>query len=222
MWETFLPRVRPDQLWNAALDTLYMTGIAGAATAILGLVMGTVLFLTSPGQLMANRFIYRLVSALANVGRAIPFIILLVLLIPFTKAVVGTILGVNAALPALIFGAAPFYARLVEIAFREVDRGVIEAVRSMGGGIGTIIWRVLIPESAPALVSGLTVTLITLVGFTAMAGAIGAGGLGHLAYLEGFQRNNRQVTIVATLAVLAIVFAIQITGDALTRRLDKR
>lgn len=222
MWENLFPRVRADQLWQATLDTLYMTGMAGAATALLGLVLGAVLFLTSPGQMLANRVIYRVMSALVNVGRAIPFIILLVLLIPFTKAVVGTILGVNAALPALIFGTAPFYARLVEIAFREVDRGVIEAVRSMGGGTGTILLRVLVPESAPALVSGLTVTLIALVSYTAMAGAIGAGGLGHLAYLEGFQRNNRQVILVATGVILVLVFLIQFTGDRLTRLLDKR
>lgn len=222
MLATLFPRVRGDQLWQATVDTLYMTAFSGAATFVIGLLLGALLFMTSPGQMLANRVIYRVISALVNVGRAIPFIILLVLLIPFTKAVVGSILGVNAALPALIFGTAPFYARLVEIAFREVDRGVIEAVRSMGGGMGTILWRVLIPESAPALVSGLTVTLIALVSFTAMAGAIGAGGLGHLAYLEGFQRNNREVILVATGVILVIVFLIQFAGDRVTRLLDKR
>ena len=222
MFETIFPKVRPEQLWQATLDTLYMTAAAGVATFVLGLLLGAALFLTSPGQMLANRLVYRVMSALVNVGRAIPFIILLVLLIPFTKLVVGSILGVNAALPALILGTAPFYARLVEIAFREVDRGVIEAVRSMGASMNTIIFRVLIPESAPALASGLTVTLIALVSFTAMAGVIGAGGLGHLAYLEGFQRNNRQVILVATGVILILVFAIQYLGDRLTRALDKR
>lgn len=222
MFETLFPRVRGDQLWQATVDTLYMTGVAGAFTAALGLALGAVLFLTSPGQPLANRALYRAMSLVVNIGRAIPFIILLVLLIPFTKAVIGTILGVNAALPALIFGTAPFYARLVEIAFREVNRGVIEATRAMGGGMGTILFRVLIPEAAPALVSGMTVTLIALVSYTAMAGAIGAGGLGHLAYLEGFQRNNRQVILVATAVILVLVFAIQFAGDRITRHLDKR
>ncbi|MFC0282023.1 methionine ABC transporter permease [Falsigemmobacter intermedius] len=222
MLTSLFPRVRGDQLWQATLDTLYMTGVSGLLTAALGLALGAVLFLTSPGQPLANRVIYRAVSLVVNIGRAIPFIILLVLLIPFTKAVIGTILGVNAALPALIFGTAPFYARLVEIAFREVSRGVIEATRAMGGGMGTILFRVLIPEAAPALVSGMTVTLIALVSYTAMAGAIGAGGLGHLAYLEGFQRNNRQVIFVATAVILVLVFAIQFAGDRLTRHLDKR
>lgn len=222
MISSFLPRVRGDQLWQATLDTLYMTATAGVATFILGLVLGAGLLLTSPGQPLANGAIYRFLSALVNVGRAIPYIILLVLLIPVTRLLVGTMLGVNAALPSLILGTAPFYARLVEIAFREVDRGVIEATRAMGGGLGTILFRVLIPESAPALVSGITVTLIALVSFTAMAGVIGAGGLGHLAYLEGFQRNNQQVTFAATAAILIIVFAIQLAGDLLTRSLDKR
>lgn len=222
MLTSLFPRVRGDQLWQATLDTLYMTGVSGLLTAALGLVLGAVLFLTSPGQPLANRVIYRAMSLVVNIGRAIPFIILLVLLIPFTKAVIGTILGVNAALPALIFGTAPFYARLVEIAFREVSRGVIEATRAMGGGMGTILFRVLIPEAAPALVAGMTVTLIALVSYTAMAGAIGAGGLGHLAYLEGFQRNNRQVIFVATAVILVLVFAIQFAGDRLTRHLDKR
>ncbi len=218
----WLPNLRLAPLLKATEDTLYMTAMAGAAVFVLGLLLGTALHLTSPGRLLANRPLYWALSTLTNVFRAIPFIILLVLLIPFTRAVVGTILGVNAALPALIFGAAPFYARLVELAFREVDRGVIEATRAMGGGIGTVVFRVLIPEAAPALVSGLTVTLIALVGYTAMAGAIGAGGLGHLAYLEGFQRSRRDVTLAATLAVLLIVFVIQFLGDRLARRLDKR
>ena len=222
MLETLLPRVNFNQVWASTLDTLYMTFFSGLFTCAIGLVLGAALFLTSPGQALANGLFYRVLSWLVNIGRAIPFIILLVLLIPFTKAVVGTILGVNAALPALIVGAAPFYARLVEIAFREVDKGVIEATRAMGGGIPTILFRVLIPESSPALISGLTVTLISLVGYTAMAGAIGAGGLGHLAYLEGFQRSNRQVTFVATAVILLIVFAIQFAGDRMTRLLDKR
>lgn len=222
MLETLFPYVKLDQLGRAAYETLYMTTISGAATFVLGLLLGTLLFLTGPGQLLANRPVYGALSLLSNVFRSIPFIILIVLLIPFTKLVVGRILGVNAALPALIIGAAPFYARLVEIAFREVSKGVIEATRSMGGGIGTIVFKVLIPESAPALASGFTVTLISLVGFTAMAGVIGAGGLGNLAYLEGFQRNHSDVTLVATVTVLIIVFAIQFVGDRVTNQLDKR
>ena len=138
-----------------------------------------------------NRVINGVISAFVNIFRSIPFLILIVLLIPFTKALVGTMIGENAALPALIIGAAPFYARMVEIGLREIDKGVIEAAKSMGAKTSTIIWKVLLPESTPALVSGITVTAIALVGYTAMAGVIGAGGLGNLAYLDGFQRNQK-------------------------------
>ncbi|EPF7462284.1 ABC transporter permease [Serratia marcescens] len=222
MIESLFPHLRLEQLWDATWETLYMTGIAGLATLVLGIVLGVLLFLTSKGQLWQNRAVYSLISVLVNVFRSIPFIILIVLLIPFTKSLIGTILGADAALPALIVGAAPFYARLVEIALREVDKGVIEAARSMGAKNRTLIFRVLLPESSPALVSGITVTLIALVSYTAMAGVIGAGGLGNLAYLEGFQRNHSDVTLVATLTILLIVFVIQFIGDTLTRTLDKR
>jgi D-methionine transport system permease protein len=133
-----------------------------------------------------------------------------------------TMIGENAALPALIIGAAPFYARMVEIGLREIDKGVIEAAKSMGATTGTIIWKVLLPESMPALVSGITVTTIALVGYTAMAGVIGAGGLGNLAYLQGFQRSQNDVTLVATIIILIIVFIIQFIGDFITSKLDKR
>ena len=222
MLESLFPHLRLDSLLNATWETLYMTGIAGLATLVLGIVLGVLLFLTSRGQLLQNRAVSSLISVLVNVFRSIPFIILIVLLIPFTKTLIGTILGADAALPALIVGAAPFYARLVEIGLREVDKGVIEAARSMGAKTSTIIFRVLLPESSPALVSGITVTLIALVSYTAMAGVIGAGGLGNLAYLEGFQRNHGDVTLAATLTILLIVFVIQFIGDTLTTTLDKR
>jgi D-methionine transport system permease protein len=162
------------------------------------------------------------IGLFVNIFRSIPFIILIVLLIPFTKLLVGSILGANAALPALIIGAAPFYARMVEIALREIDKGVIEASYAMGASNGQIIFKVLIPEALPALVSGITVTAIALVSYTAMAGVIGAGGLGNFAYLEGFQGSNPLLTFVATVAILILVFIIQFTGDYFTKKLDKR
>ena len=222
MAESFLPHLKWEQLWAATQETLYMTALSGAATFVLGILLGLALFLTARGGLFQNRALYSAISILVNVFRSIPFIILIVLLIPFTKALVGTILGANAALPALIVGAAPFYARLVEIALREVDKGVIEATRSMGARLSTLVFRVLLPESSPALVSGITVTLIALVSYSAMAGVIGAGGLGNLAYLEGFQRNHNDVTLVATVTILIIVFIIQFCGDVITSLLDKR
>ena len=222
MAETLFPHLKWDQLWAATLETLYMTALSGIATFVLGIALGLALFLTARGGLFQNRTLYSVISIVVNVFRSIPFIILIVLLIPFTKTIVGTILGANAALPALIVGAAPFYARLVEIALREVDKGVIEATRSIGARLSTLIFRVLLPESSPALVSGITVTLIALVSYSAMAGVIGAGGLGNLAYLEGFQRNHGDVTLVATVTILIIVFIIQFCGDIITSLLDKR
>ena len=222
MAEELFPHMKWEQLLAATQETLYMTALSGAATFILGIALGLALFLTACGGLFPNRAVYSAISLVVNIFRSIPFIILIVLLIPFTKAMVGTILGANAALPALIVGAAPFYARLVEIALREVDKGVIEATRSMGARLSTLIFRVLLPESSPALVSGITVTLIALVSYSAMAGVIGAGGLGNLAYLEGFQRNHSDVTLVATVTILLIVFIIQLCGDVITSLLDKR
>ena len=192
------------------------------AVFIVGLFLGLLLYLTSNSKSAFGRGFYAVVTAIVNIFRAIPFIILIVLLIPFTKALIGTIIGVQAAIPALIISAAPFYARLVEIGLREVDKGVIEAARAMGAKKSTIITKVLIPESLPAIISGLTVTAIALVGSTAMAGVIGAGGLGNLAYLDGFQRNNSTLTFVATVLILIIVFAIQILGDTIVKKVDKR
>ncbi|MBF0714877.1 methionine ABC transporter permease [Gemelliphila palaticanis] len=211
-----------DKIWEKTLETIIMTVESLIAVFVLGIILGLLLYLTSNSQ---NKFValfYTIVTAIVNIFRAIPFIILIVLLIPFTKAVVGTMLGVQAAIPALIISAAPFYARLVEIGLREVDKGVIEAAKSMGATNFTIITKVLIPESKPALISGLTVTAIALVGSTAMAGVIGAGGLGNLAYLDGFQRSNNQVTFVATVIILIIVFAVQYLGDFIVKKVDKR
>ncbi|MED4454246.1 methionine ABC transporter permease [Metabacillus fastidiosus] len=230
MLEQLLPEVNWEKVWSATYETVYMTGLSVIATFVLGLVLGLLLFLTSNNNLTGNkpiivaigRIVNIIIGAIVNIGRSIPFIILIILLLPFTKIIVGTILGANAALPALIIGAAPFYARMVEIALREIDKGVIEAAKSMGAKTSTIIFKVLLPESMPALVSGITVTAIALIGYTAMAGAIGAGGLGNLAFLEGFNRGNTEVTIIATIFILIIVFIIQFIGDIITKAIDKR
>ena len=222
MITNLFPNVDWEHMWAATYETLYMTTIATAVTFILGLALGILLFLTSPNQLWANKLVNFLTGSLVNIFRSIPFIVLIILLIPFTKFLLGTIRGANAALPALIIGAAPFYARMVLIALREIDKGVIEAARSMGAKTSTIIWKVLIPESLPALLSGITVTAVALVGYTAMAGIIGAGGLGNLAYLDGFQRGRTDVTIMATILILVVVFVIQWIGDFITAKTDKR
>ncbi|WP_456277787.1 methionine ABC transporter permease [Bacillus sp. AK128] len=222
MIEQLFPNVNWDRMLEATLETLYMTAISVLATFILGIILGLLLFLTAKGNLWENAAVNSIVAAFVNIFRSIPFIILIILLIPFAKFIVGTMLGSNAALPALIIGAAPFYGRMVEIALREINKGVIEASRAMGATTWTIIWKVLLPESMPALVSGITVTAIALVGYTAMAGVVGAGGLGNLAFLEGFQRSQGDVTFMSTVIILVIVFIIQFIGDRVTSMLDKR
>ncbi|MEK4627488.1 MAG: methionine ABC transporter permease [Solibacillus sp.] len=222
MLEQLFPNVDWGKMMEATYETLYMTTIATVITFVLGIIIGIVLFLTSDNQLWANKAAHFLTGSIVNIFRSIPFIVLIILLIPFTKFLLGTIRGANAALPALIIGAAPFYARMVLIALREIDKGVIEAARSMGAKTSTIIWKVLIPESLPALISGITVTAVALVGYTAMAGIIGAGGLGNLAFLDGFQRNRTDVTLMATILILVVVFIIQYIGDFITTKVDKR
>jgi D-methionine transport system permease protein len=222
MLSQLFPNVDWEKMTEALYETVYMTAVSTVITFILGLAIGILLFLTSPHQVWANRIVYFLTGSLVNIFRSIPFIVLIILLIPFTKFLLGSIRGANAALPALIIGAAPFYARMVLIALREIDKGVIEAARSMGAKTSTIIFKVLVPESLPALISGITVTAVALVGYTAMAGIIGAGGLGNLAYLQGFQRSQPDVTLMATILILLVVFIIQYIGDFITAKIDKR
>jgi len=217
-----LTNIKMEDIWTATYETFYMTIIALIGTAIIGIILGLLLYLTSKDAIWENTTFNVIVASIVNVFRAIPFIILILLLFPFTNFLVGTVRGPTAALPALIIGSAPFYARLAEIAFREVDKGVIEAAKSMGAKTSTIIFKVLIPESKPALVSGLTVTAIALIGYTAMAGVVGAGGLGDYAYFHGFQRRQFDVVLLCTILILIIVFIFQFIGDFITNKMDKR
>ena len=211
----------PD-LWSAAFETIWMTIVSILIVAVFGLLLGLLLYETSGSNSKAVKALNRVVALFVNVFRSIPFIILIVLLLPVTQVLVGAITGAKAAIPSLVFSAAPFYARLVEIAFHEVDGGVLEAAESMGATKWQLVFKVLIPESLPALVSGITVTAISLIGYTAMAGAIGAGGLGQLAYTDGFQSYNNAITLTATVVIVIIVFAFQYLGDFAVKRIDKR
>ncbi|WP_139367600.1 methionine ABC transporter permease [Bacillus alkalicellulosilyticus] len=222
MGTKLLPNVRWENIWEATIETLSMTFVSVLLTAFFGIILGLLLFLTAKGNLWENRPVYTVTAMYVNVFRSIPFIILIILLIPLTKFFVGTIFGWKAAIPALVFGAAPFYARMVEIALREIDKGVIEAAQSMGASHFQIIYKVLLPESKPALISGITVTSIALVSYTAMAGFIGAGGLGYIAFMDGYQRNNWDIVWVATITILVIIFIIQWIGDFYTNKTDKR
>lgn len=213
--------VWPDVI-KAINETLYMTFIPTFYVFVIGLILGLLLFLTGKGRSLENTWVHLILGGIINIFRAIPFIILLTLLMPFTKAIMSTIVGPKGAIPTLIISAAPFYARLVDIALNEIPSGIIEAAESMGANTRQIITKVLIPESLPALVSGITVTAIALIGSTAVAGVIGAGGLGNLAYLIGYTRNKVDIIFVATVAILILVFIIQIIGDKATKIIDKR
>lgn len=210
------------KLWTSTLDTLYMTFASLVAVFIIGLILGLLLYETSKRNGAFAKAIYYVTTIIVNVLRSIPFIILIVLLIPVTRTFLGTITGPTAGLPALILSAAPFYARLVETGFRDVDKGVIEAAEAMGASKFEIVTKVLIPESLPSIISGITVTAISLIGFSAVAGIIGAGGLGNMAYLDGFQRSRNTVILVATITIVLIVFIVQAIGDFTAKKIDKR
>lgn len=215
-------RVNPESMQQAAIDTLFMTVVAMIFVIVIGFLLGLLLYSLSRNKSPFAKICYSILSVVSNIFRSIPYIVLIILLMDFSRKLVGTGIGAKAAIPSLIVSAAPFYARLVEIAFREVDSGVLEAADAMGASRIQKIFKVLIPESTPALLSGVTLTTITMIGFTAMAGIIGGGGLGGLAYQEGFSRNNNTVTLVATVLILVIVFIIQFVGDQLVKRSDKR
>lgn len=212
--------------WDAMLlaiqETIFMTFISLLIAVILGFLLGIILYITKEDGLKPNKIIHRILDFIVNLLRAVPFIILIFILLPVTVFLVGTMLGAKAALPALIISSAPFYARMCMIALSEVDKGTIEASKAMGASNLQIITKVLLPEAKPALISSITVMGISLVGYTAMAGCIGAGGLGNLAYMYGFARQNMVVMYTATFFVLVIVFVIQGIGDFIVKKVDKR
>ncbi|MFZ4834238.1 methionine ABC transporter permease [Rouxiella sp. Mn2063] len=210
-----------DDIGQACLDTLSMLGISLGFTVLFGLPLGIVLYLSSQSRLLNAPVLYRLLSLCVNVVRSLPFIILLIVLIPFTTLLTGTALGVVGTIPPLVVGCTPFFARLVETALREVDYGLVEAAGSMGGNTRQIIWHTLLPESRTGLIAAVTVTAIVLVDYTAMAGVIGGGGLGDLAIRFGYQRFQTNVMVVTVVLLIALVQALQMSGDRLVRHFSR-
>ncbi len=209
-------------LLRSIWETLLMTGASGLISLVAGLPLGLAIVATDRGGIAENLLINRLLGAIVNGFRSVPFIILLVALIPVTRLIVGTALGTSAAIVPLAIAATPYYARIAEVSLREVDRGLIEAVRAMGGNRWAIIREVLVPEALPGIVAGFTVTLVTLIGASAMAGAIGAGGLGDLAIRYGYQRFETGVMIAVVIVLIVMVCGIQWLGDRLMARIDHR
>lgn len=210
------------ELGHACIDTLLMLGGSLALTVLIGLPLGVLLYLTGKGQIREMPKFYGLLSLVVNILRSIPFIILMIVLMPLTHILVGTKLGIRGAIPPLVIGAAPFFARLVETALREVERGVIEASQAMGATTWQIVRHVLLPEARPGIIAGVTVTAIALVAYTAMGGAIGAGGLGDLAYRYGYLSYKSDYMVVTVFLLIVLVQLLQMIGDRVVAHFSQR
>ncbi|MGI6074773.1 MAG: methionine ABC transporter permease [Pyramidobacter sp.] len=202
-------------------QTIYMVGVSSLLAFVMGLPLGIALVLTEKGGLCENRPVSRVLDAAVNVLRSFPFIILMIILFPLSRLIVGTTIGTTAAIVPLSISAAPFVARVVQNALEEVDRGVVEAAQAMGADVKTIVLKVLIPEALPSLVSGATLTVIAIVGSSAMAGAIGGGGLGDVAIRFGYQRFRSDVLLASCIVIIAVVQVIQWIGNTLVRALSR-
>ena len=216
------------KLKEPLIETLLLTFIPLVISVVLGFLFGTLVFITSDAGILDVssspflRFVNRISDAIINILRSVPYLIILIWLLPVTKLLVGSIIGWKAAIPSLVVSATPFFARMTVIAFAEVPKGTIEASKALGASNFDIIFKVLLPESKPALLSSIAVTAINLISYSAMAGAIGAGGLGYEAYLYGLIRNNPSLMYMATFMIIVLVFVIQYIGDIIVRKVDKR
>lgn len=211
-----------DMFINATLQTLLMVGVSAAFAFVAGVPIAVVLTTTAPGGIYARPGVNRVLGSVVNVLRSAPFIILLVALIPFTRWVVGTSIGLWAAVVPLSIASTPFFARMVEVSLREVDRGLVEAAQAMGCKRWHIVRHVLLPEALPGIIAGFTLTVVTMIGSSAMAGAVGGGGLGDLAIRYGYQRFDTVVMLEVIALLIVLVGAVQWSGDVLARRVNRR
>lgn len=211
-----------DLILQATLDTLYMVAVSGLISTLVGLPLGIMLYVTRPRQILAKPVLNQVLSIVTNIGRSIPFIILMVAIIPFTRMLVGTSIGINAASVPLTIAAIPFVARLVEAALNEISPGLIEAAQAMGATPWQIIRKVLIPEARGGIMTGLTITVVTLVSYSAMAGAVGGGGLGDLGIRYGYNRFNPTIMLITVVILVIMVQGFQSLGDYLVRKSDRK
>ncbi|QEL65336.1 D-methionine transport system permease protein [Oryzomicrobium terrae] len=209
-------------LWDSFIETLVMVGLSGGIATLIGIPLGLLLAVTAPGHILARPVFNKTLGLVVNAVRSTPFIILMVAIIPFTRLITGTSIGTAAAVVPLAIAAIPFVGRLVEGALREVDGGLIEAAQAMGATPMQIITKVLVPESLPGILNGLTIMLVSLIGFSAMAGAVGGGGLGDLGIRYGYQRFMPEVMGMVVLVLIVFVQLVQSCGDWLSRRLNHR
>jgi D-methionine transport system permease protein len=209
-------------LLDAFIETLAMVGVSGLLAALVGVPLGVLLLVTGRGHIAESPVFNRVAGAVVNAARSTPFIILMVAIIPLTRLIVGTSIGTAAASVPLTLAAIPFVARLAEASLREVDPGLIEAAQAMGATPIQIIAKVLIPEALPGIIAGLTITVVSLIGYSAMAGAVGGGGLGDLGIRYGYQRFEGEIMAIVVVVLIALVSLVQLAGDSLARRLNKR
>ncbi|QIM63375.1 methionine ABC transporter permease [Pasteurellaceae bacterium Orientalotternb1] len=225
MWTDFLNELTP-KMWElvamSTLETLYMGFVATLLAVVIGLPIGFVAFLTGKGEILEHKGLHQVLDVIINIGRSVPFIILLVVLLPFTRLIVGTTLGTTAAIVPLSVSAIPFFARLTANALLEIPSGLTEAAKSMGANNWQVVTKFYLPESLPILINGITLTLVALIGYSAMAGAVGGGGLGNLAISYGEHRNMVYVKWIATIIIVAIVMVSQKIGDNLAKKYDHR
>lgn len=211
-----------DLLLTGTTDTLIMVGVSAIFAFLIGLPIALILVSTADFGIYPSKKINQSLGWVINITRSVPFLILMVALIPFTRWIIGTSYGVLAAIVPLTIAAIPFFARIAEVSLREVDQGLIEAAQAMGCNRKQILWHVLLPEALSGIVAGFTVTIVTMISSSAIAGAIGAGGLGDIAYRYGYQRFDMQVMLSVILVLIVLVMLIQVTGDNIAKQLDKR
>ncbi len=218
--QRLIPNVmsKPDELWQAVIDTLVMVALSGVIAFFLGLVFGVILTVTRKDGILSNTIIYHIIDKLINIFRSIPFIILLTLVLPLTRSIVGTGIGVRGAIIPLIFGTVPFFSRQIESALAEVDSGVIEAAQAIGLSPVAIIFKVYLREGVASIARATTLTGINLIGLTAMAGAVGAGGLGDFAIRYGHNRFQEDVTWVTVIIIVIIVTLLQLLGNLIVKK----
>jgi len=211
-----------DLLLTGTIDTLVMVGVSSFIAFLIGLPIALILVSTADFGIFPSKKVNQSLGWVINITRSVPFLILMVALIPFTRWIIGTSYGVLAAIVPLTIAAIPFFARIAEVSLREVDQGLIEAAQAMGCNRKQILWHVLLPEALPGIVAGFTVTIVTMISSSAIAGAIGAGGLGDIAYRYGYQRFDMQVMLAVILVLIVLVILVQSTGDHIAKQLDKR
>jgi metal ion ABC superfamily ATP binding cassette transporter, membrane protein len=209
-------------LYKPLIETLYMIGVSMIFSVIIGMILGTILVVTSDNHIMPSKIINTILSNVINITRSFPFIILLIVLFPLTKLIVGTKIGTTAAIVPLSFAATPFFARMVETALRDIPWGIIEAALAMGSTPMQIIIKVMIPEAMPSIIQAVTTTTIGVLGYSAMAGSIGGGGLGDLAIVYGYQRWRTDIMVITVIVLIILVVIIQLIGDFISRKIDKR